>query len=133
MGGIPEIHDGYFDGLWLSSEESVHLFVRTLGGERSTIILKNVEVLNLTNFLTGNIVFEITVVPSDKLVIEDIQNCYQETRVEVAQRLLAKAHERKLSALYISPSYGAQCAVLFESSEIVSDHVVNGRAVPAST
>ncbi|PYX40496.1 MAG: hypothetical protein DMG83_26545, partial [Acidobacteria bacterium] len=72
MTGLPNLHDGFFDGLWLSAKESVRLFVRTVAGERSTIVLTDVEALNINGLRTGNIIFELVLIAPDKLTIEDM-------------------------------------------------------------
>jgi hypothetical protein len=38
MTTLPDLHDGFFDGLWLSADKRARFFVRTVAGERSTII-----------------------------------------------------------------------------------------------
>jgi hypothetical protein len=135
MDDLPDIHDGYFDGLWVSSKKSVHLFLRTDRGERSTIVLKDVEAMNVSNFLAGNIIFDIVVVDSNKLTIGDIEQLYQlqPTQAEMAERLFREAQQQDLSVLYITPSYGAQCAVLFQASEILPNHVLPQLTAPIST
>jgi hypothetical protein len=135
MDGLPDIHDGYFDGLCVSSQKSVHLFLRTDRGQRSTIVLKGVEAMNVSNFLVGNIILDIVVVGSDRLTIGDIEQLYQlqPTRAEMAERLFRKAQQTGLSVLYITPSYGAQCAVLFQAAEILPNQVLPQHPAPVST
>ena len=125
MIALPNFHDGFFDGLWTSENKIVHLFLRTSNRERSTIVLSDVERLNITNFMAGNIILDVVVVTSDKLTIADIEQLYQiqPTQEELTQQLL-KAQERGLLTLEISPSYGAECAVLFREAEILPNHVL---------
>jgi hypothetical protein len=72
MTGLPNLHDGFFDGLWLSTNKSVRLFVRTVEGERSTIVLTDIEAMNITGLRTGNIIFELVLIAPDKLTSEDM-------------------------------------------------------------
>ena len=134
MDGLPDIHDGYFDGLCVSSQKSVHLFLRTDRGERSTIVLKGVEAMNVSNFLEGNIILDIVVVGAEKLAIGDIEQIYQlqPTQAEMAERLLRNAQQQGLSVLYITPSYGAQCAVLYQIAEMLPNHVLPQQTAPVS-
>jgi hypothetical protein len=74
---LPNFHDGYFDGLWTSENKVVHLFLRTSNGERSTIVLSEVERLNTTNFTAGNIILDVVVVKSHDLTIAAIEQLYQ--------------------------------------------------------
>ncbi len=135
MDGLPDIHDGYFDGLLTSGSKSVHLFIRSDAGERSTIVLKGVEAINLSNFLAGNIIFDIVVVGSDKLTVADIEQLYQlqPHQAEMSQRLFSKARQQHFSVIYITPSYGAECAVLFEAAEILPNYVIPQLAPLIST
>ena len=47
MTTLPDLHDGFFDGLLVSADKRARFFVRTVAGERSTIILTDVEALNI--------------------------------------------------------------------------------------
>jgi hypothetical protein len=53
MTTLPNLHDGFFDGVWLSADKRARFFVRTLMGERSTIILTDVEALNIRGLGAG--------------------------------------------------------------------------------
>jgi len=73
MSTFPNFHDGFFDGLWTSENKSVHLFLRTSNGERSTIVLNEVERLNTSNFMAGNIILDVLLVEPEKLTIAHIE------------------------------------------------------------
>lgn len=133
MDGLPDIHDGFFDGLWISGDKGVHLFLRTYAGERSTVVLKDVERMNVSNFRQGNILFDIVLVRPDKLTIALIQQLYQPSQAETAHDLLTKAQQRGLSALVINPSYGAESVVLFRVAKIVPNHVLPHSTAAIST
>ena len=124
MDGLPDMHDGFFDGLWTSENKSVHLFLRTETGERSTIVLKDVERMNVSNFKAGNIILDVVLVDSDVLTVEHIEQVYELSEPEKVQQLLKKARERGLSSLEVNPSYGADCIVLFRTAQILSGHVL---------
>jgi hypothetical protein len=123
---IPNLHDGYFDGVWLSGSKNACLFVRTVNGERSTILLADVVVLNIRNLRQGNVVFDIVLIAPEALTIEQVNDAYDlgQERAEMAKRLLEKAQEEGLCALEISTSYGAEGTALFRTAKVVSGHVL---------
>ena len=126
MTGLPSFHDGFFDGLWLSANKSVRLFVRTVSGERSTLVLTDVEALNISSLKAGNIIFDLVLIAPDKLSVEDITQVYdlQPHEAEMARKLLNKAQGKSLSALEMSTSYGAEGKVLFRSIDAIPEHVL---------
>ncbi len=126
MTGLPNLHDGFFDGLWLSANKGVHLFVRTLAGERSTIVLTDVEALNINGLRAGNIILELVLIGPDKLTMEDMTQVYdlKPDEAEKARKLLSKAQERSLSALEMNTSYGAEGKVLFRAIDAIPEHVL---------
>ena len=126
MTGLPDLHDGFFDGLWLSANKSVRLFVRTVTGERSTIVLTDVEALNINGLRAGNIIFDLEPIAPNKLTVEDMAQVYDSTpdEAEQARKLLGKAQEQSLSALEMSTSYGAEGRVLFRAMDVFPEHVL---------
>jgi hypothetical protein len=126
MTGLPNLHDGFFDGVWLSADKSVRLFVRTVAGERSTIVLTDVEALNINGLRTGNIIFELVLIAPDKLTMEDMTQVYdlKPDEAEQARKLLSNARERSLSALEMNTSYGAEGKVLFRAMDAIPEHVL---------
>jgi hypothetical protein len=126
MTSLPNLHDGFFDGLWLSVDKQARLFVRTAEGERSTIHLTEVEALNFSGLRAGNIIFDVVRIPPDKLTVEDIKQVYdlKDGERENARRLLVKAQEQGLCALEINPSYGAEGKVLCVSINTPPEHVL---------
>ena len=126
MTGLPNLHDGFFDGLWLSANKSVRLFVRTVAGERSTIVLTDVEALNINGLRAGNIIFGLVLIAPDKLTMEDMTQVYdlKPDEAEKARKLLSKAQERSLSALEMTTSYGAEGKVLFRAIDAIPEHVL---------
>jgi hypothetical protein len=126
MTTLPNLHDGFFDGVWLSADKRARFFVRTLMGERSTIILTDVEALNIRGLGAGNIIFDLVLIAPDSLTVENIEQAYDLKRgdVEMARQLLGRAKERGLSALEINPSYGAEGTAIFRSAAIEPEHVL---------
>lgn len=126
MTSLPDLHDGFFDGLWLSEDKRARLFVRTETGERSTIILTEVEALNVNGLRAGNIIFDVALIAPEKLTVTDIEQLYdlKDDQGEIARRLLSKAQQQGLSALEINPSYGAEGVVLFRTIDTISAHVL---------
>ena len=98
MDRLPDMHDGFFDGLWTSEDKSAYLFLRTCTGERSTLVLKEVERINVSNFKAGNIILDVVFVDSGKLTVEHIEQLYQFSDAEKAQQFLTKMQDRAQSA-----------------------------------
>jgi hypothetical protein len=126
MATLPNLHDGFFDGVWLSAEKRARFFVRTVAGERSTIILTDVAALNICGLKAGNIIFDLVLIAPDKLTVKDIEQAYdlKSGDVEMARKLLVKAQEQGLSGLQINPSYGAEGTAIFRDVATVPEHVL---------
>jgi len=125
MANLPDLHDGFFDGLWLSAnDERACLFVRTEHGELSTIVLGNVEALNIRNVRAGNIIFDLVLTGPDALTVEHVERAYdlQREQKETGHRLLQKAQTLGLSALEMSTSYGAEGTALFRDLKVIPGH-----------
>lgn len=126
MTSLPNLHDGFFDGLWLSPDKGARLFVRTVRGERSTIVLTEVEALNISDLRGGNVILDVAVIAPEKLTVADIEQLYdlKHDQIETSRRLLSNAQLQGLSALEINPSYGAEGKVLFRSIDTISEHAL---------
>jgi hypothetical protein len=96
MDGLPDMHDGFFDGLWTSENKNAYLFLRTYTGGRSTLVLKDLERIDVSNFKAGSIILDVVFVDSGELTIEHIQQLYQFSDSGKAQQFLTKAQERGL-------------------------------------
>jgi hypothetical protein len=127
MTTLPNLHDGFFDGVWLSADKRARFFVRTVAGELSTIILTDVQALNICGLRAGNIIFDLVFVAPDKLTVKNIEQAYdlKSGDVEKAQQLLGKAQEQGFSGLEINPSYGAEGTALFRGVATVAGHVLD--------
>ena len=127
MTTLPNLHNGFFDGLWLSADKCARFFVRTVAGERSTIILTDVEALNICGLRAGNIILDLVLIAPEKLTVQDIEQAYglKSGDVEMARQLLGKAQEQGLSGFEINPSYGAEGIALFRAVATVAGHVLD--------
>ena len=123
---LPDLHDGSFDGLWLSADKRARFFVRTVAGERSTIILTDVEALNICGLRAGNIIFDLVLIAPEKLTVKDIEQAYdlKSGEAEKVSQLLRKAQEQGLYGLEINPSYGAEGTAIFRAATTVPEHVL---------
>ena len=126
MSTLPNLHDGFLDGVWLSAEKGARFFVRTVAGERSTIILTDIAALNICGLRAGNIIFDLVLIAPDKLTVKDIEQAYdlKSGDIEMARQLLVKAQEQGLSGLEINPSYGAEGTAIFRDVATVPEHVL---------
>jgi hypothetical protein len=126
MTTLPSLHDGFFDGVWLSADKRARFFVRTVAGERCTIILTDVEAMNICGLKAGNIIFDLVLVAPENLTVQHIEQAYdlKSGEIEMARRLLGKAQEQGLSALEINPSYGAEGTAIFRAVATVPEHVL---------
>jgi hypothetical protein len=116
---VPSFHDGRFDGFWIAADEAVHLFLRTEGGQRFTLILRGVQRLSIADIREGNIIFDLVFREAEQLTISDIEELYDvDADSPQAAILLQKARDHALRALEINPSYGALALFLFQSSEM---------------
>jgi hypothetical protein len=95
-------------------------------GELSTIVLTDVQALNICGLRAGNIIFDLVLIAPDKLTVKDIEQVYdlRSGEVDKAQQLLDKAQEQGLSGLEINPSYGAEGIALFRAVATIAGHVL---------
>ena len=124
MTTLPDFHDGYFDGLYLSQHRTVHLFLRTLDGEGHTVALSKVEALQVTNLRAGTTVLDLAI--KDQIKAEHIQQCYELAEADSQQvvRLLESAMEKGLVVVEMSASYGAALTALCAGVDINRGHVL---------
>ncbi len=127
MTTLPNLHDGFFDGVWVSADKRARFFVRTVTGECSTIILTDVDALNICGLRAGNIILELVLIAPDNLTLEQIEQAYdlKSGDVNMARQLLGKAKEQGLCGLEINPSYGAEGTAIFRTAATVPEHVLS--------
>jgi len=123
---LPDLHDGYFDGIWVSDNKDARLFVRTPGSEKLTIVLTGVEALNINDVRQGNIIFDVVVATVESLSAQQVCLAYGLDDQDNSQssKLWNQAKTKGLSALEISTSYGAQGAALFMAGSTVTGHIL---------
>ena len=126
MMSLPDLHDGFFDGVWLSPDKAARFFVRTEAGELSTIVLSGVEALSITGLKAGNIIFDLVLISSEKLTMEHVEEAYElsDGKREMSHQLLTKAQEQGLLGLELNSSYGAAGTVLFRAVDTFPEHVL---------
>jgi hypothetical protein len=91
-------------------------------------MLTGIVRLNIQDFRQGNIIFDVLLVPPDKLTVEQVRQAYaleSEPDEAMAHRMFEKAQQERLCALEISTSYGAYGTVLFRAATIVPGHILN--------
>jgi hypothetical protein len=126
MNTIPDFHDGFFDGLLVSNDKRIHVFLRTTDQERFTMILYGVRLLKASNVRQGNIILDLVLVNPQQLTGEHIEELYDiagARRDEQIEQFLASAREEELSVLEVSSSYGAECIALFRRAEFRTNHL----------
>jgi len=104
---IPDFHDGFFDGLWVSDEKRVHLFLRTVDKKPFTLVLRGVKLFNASNIRQGNIILDLALLDAQQLTTAHIAEIYEfegEQQEEKIKRFLASAQEELLNALEMSTS-----------------------------
>lgn len=125
------MHDGFFDGVWLSERQSARLFFRTEQGQRFTIALEGLDSMKVTDLWAGNIILEVVYVKPEQLKAEHVRDSLHDgARAEVVEKVLLKAKESGLSALQVTPSYGAECTFVFKAAFLLPSHVIESRSDP---
>ncbi len=127
-GAIPGFHDGSFDGVWISAEGTVHLFVRTEDNKAFNIVLRGVKALKLSNIREGNIILDVGLVDTDQLTASHIASVYEISDVgKDAQitNLLTSARRASLKMLQLWSSYGAEGVVLCRSAELTKPTIID--------
>jgi len=76
--------------------------------------LSGVEALNISGLKQGNIIFDLVLIPPDKLTLKHVEEAYalKVGDAEMSHRLLNKAQEQGLFGLEINSSYGAEGTAL---------------------
>lgn len=125
---IPSFHDGFFDGVWISPDEQIHLFLRTIDNEPFTIVLRDVKRMRLSNIKAGNIIFDVTLISPDQITHEQIDWVHELSDVkkdEQIAKLLASVREEGLKMLELCASYGAEGSVLYKSAQLLGGTTMN--------
>jgi hypothetical protein len=126
MNTIPDFHDGYFDGLWISGQKKVHMFLRTVDKKPFTLVLHAVKLLKASNVRQGNIILELALVDTQQITAAHIADLYEFARgrpEESIEKFLSSARNERLNVLEMSSSYGAECIALFHRGELRDNHI----------
>jgi hypothetical protein len=122
----PDFHDGYLEGLFVSSTQA-KVFLRTAAGQRYTLILQEVERLYAENFRQGNIIFDVEFFQPEQLTQDAVFEVYgyseQHQKNFLMEQWIRGAKERCLQAVEISTSYGCSALVLFKDYELLEGYV----------
>jgi hypothetical protein len=123
---MPDFHDGYLDGLFVSGK-TARIFLRTCTGERFTLFLQEVERLHAENFRQGNIIFSVDFLRLEQLSPEFIFEVYEYSEPDkqnfVMDNWVQGAKQKGLQALEISTSYGCSAFALFKHYELLQGYV----------
>jgi len=128
---IPDFHDGFFDGLWISDQTRIHLFLRTADKTPFTLVLHGVKVMNASNVKQGNIILDLVLLDANQITAAHIEELYGLSGVnrdEQVRQLLSSAKGEDLNALQVNSSYGAECTALFRRAELHSGHSCTERS-----
>jgi len=116
---IPNFHDGHFDGLRISPNKLVELFLKTQDGQSFILVLQDVGAMTISEIKQGNIVFDLVFRSAEELTRSDMAELYSvDVDAPQATDLLKAKREKGFQLLEINASYGAQGLVLFQTFEI---------------
>ena len=118
MDNQPSFHDGFLDGLLTSQSGPVRVFLRTMRGEKFTLLLEDVLMLTLNEFREGNIIFGVDFLDASQLDPSAVGDCDLAAWIE-------KAREKQLRALQISASYGGTLVAMFRRHVFADGYVTS--------
>ena len=118
MDNQPSFHDGVLDGLLTSQSGPVRVFLRTVRGEKFTLLLEDVLMLTLNEFREGNIIFGVDFLDPSQLDPSAVGDCDLAAWIE-------KAREKQLRALQISASYGGTLVAMFRRHVFADGYVTS--------
>lgn len=111
--GFP-YHDGYLDGL-LCEGTTVHLALRSVGGERRVLTLRGVRHFAMNDFWEGNIVLDLGLAPLGRRC-GATQNLAREARAR--WRVELETYPAELLGFMLSSSYGAYIVAICEDADV---------------
>jgi hypothetical protein len=118
----PNFHDGHVDGV-LVAEGSASIFLRTASSEKFTIVLRGVKSLVMNDFRQGSIILDLEWVDATNISDSAILDYYWMPKGEATvlrERWIKEIKGRRLRAVEISPSYGANLTAIFRDREMIS-------------
>lgn len=126
MTSEPNFQDGFVDGILLD-EGSARIFVRTVHGEKFTILLGDVKTLVMNDFRQGNIILSLDCLDATDISDEGLFGYYSEPvgadSVVLRSSFMREIGDRPLRALEISTSYGVSLMAIFKESEMKSGYL----------
>jgi hypothetical protein len=121
MKNYSEFHDGFLDGVLITPERGLDVYLRTRPGKRARVFLSGVVAASLTEFREGNIILEVLVREGAEITLQDVARIYglaPEHEVERWEEdLVGRASDSRLVLLEVNPSFGASCMVLAEKAD----------------
>jgi hypothetical protein len=125
MNSLPDFHDGFVDGVFLSGS-SARIFLRTVKGDRFTLILNELEALRVNDLRKGNVVLEVVFLEPKQLdasVVFELYGYSDEHKKTFALGEWVKEATRKgLTAIEIAPSYGCTILAIFKNHSFSAGH-----------
>jgi hypothetical protein len=118
MRELGQFHDGYFDGLQILGAD-VRVFLRAHGGQEFVLEVGGVLRLRVDGFREGNTILDVLIRNGDEIKVHDIIESYGFEEEANALTKLEELRHRNLVVLEINPSYGATCAILAKSVELL--------------
>ena len=118
---IPDFHDGYLEGLFVSGK-TANIFLRMVTGQTYTLVLRGVERLHVDHFWEGNIILDLVFLQPEQLTQDAILGAYhtdEPWKGFVMQDWIQAAKRRGLQAIEISASYGCEAQILFQHYELL--------------
>jgi|SRR5579859_1853206 len=124
----PNFHDGFVDGLLLHKSR-IHVFLRTVSGEKYTLILHDVEALRANDLREGNIILDVEFFESNQLDSSFILDVYQygdeHKETFIMEDWLRAAAQKRLMGVEISASYGCTLLAVFKDHEFVDGYLTS--------
>ncbi len=125
MNNPPDFHDGFVDGVLLSGP-SVRILLRTVEGDRFTLILNELEALRVNDLRKGNIVFEVVFLEPKELDASFVFELYgysdEHKKTFALDEWVKEATRKGLTAIEITPSYGCTILAIFKSHSFSAGH-----------
>lgn len=116
----PDLHDGHLRGLMLLPASVARIYCTTLDGRDVTFTLKDLKHLRATNFLQGNIIFEVLLRDQDNFSLESLSTLFDGHSTSI-ERALLEARRQRWFMFEITSSYG--CELVAICGEKVEAHV----------
>jgi hypothetical protein len=125
MNSPPDFHDGFVDGVLLS-DSSARILLRTVEGDRFTLILNELEALRVNNLRKGNIVFEVVFLEPKQLDASFVVELYgyndEHKKTFAFDEWVKEATRKGLTAIENTPSYGCTILAIFRSHSFTAGH-----------